>query len=385
MVTVHCHLRVVALLETFRAGLHDGTVRVREVALRLLLGFPVCPLVPPPALRVPLPLRRRPLASSAWRCAASKRSFAARIALKRSFRRRNSSGNSSPRMDSPKRPSSSASASHALPARPPSRSRDAPSALPATIPAGPVTAAASAPAHRDEMSSASPSTSSLPIPLSYPLFPAAQTPGRMSLENTGAGADDNALHVVGAFAATLDTDWLTFLLLNRLREKEARRRGQPASPVVLSLCEVPSIPSPSPNLAVWKFPHMKILASVCRALAFALVLLSTAAPASADSPTGAQPRPPTVEEAIERARALMVAGEPGKALDLLRSCREKRLAASRCCSRPAWPRCWRPGRRTFRKTSGTRCSTRPSRPCMPSWWSVRTWCGCAWSWPGRSS
>ncbi len=63
---------------------------------------------------------------------------------------------------------------------------------------------------------------------------------------------------------------------------------------------------------------MKTLASVCRALAFALVLLSTAAPASADSAAGAQPRPPSVEAAIERARALMAAGEPGKALDLLR-------------------------------------------------------------------
>ena len=63
---------------------------------------------------------------------------------------------------------------------------------------------------------------------------------------------------------------------------------------------------------------MKIFASVCRVLAFAAVLLSTAAPASADSASGAQTRPPTVEEAIERARALMAAGEPGKALDLLR-------------------------------------------------------------------
>ena len=63
---------------------------------------------------------------------------------------------------------------------------------------------------------------------------------------------------------------------------------------------------------------MKIFASVCRVLAFAAVLLSTAAPASADSAAGAQTRPPTVEEAIERARALMAAGQPGKALDLLR-------------------------------------------------------------------
>lgn len=63
---------------------------------------------------------------------------------------------------------------------------------------------------------------------------------------------------------------------------------------------------------------MKTLASVCRALAFAAVLLPVAAPASADSPAGAQTRPPSVEAAIERARALMAAGEPGKALDLLR-------------------------------------------------------------------
>lgn len=63
---------------------------------------------------------------------------------------------------------------------------------------------------------------------------------------------------------------------------------------------------------------MKILASVCLALAFALFLLSTTALASADSPAGAQTRPPSVEEAIERARALMAAGRPGEALDLLR-------------------------------------------------------------------
>lgn len=63
---------------------------------------------------------------------------------------------------------------------------------------------------------------------------------------------------------------------------------------------------------------MKTLASVCRALAFALLILSTAAPASADSAAGAQPGPPSVEAVIERARALMAAGEPGKALDLLR-------------------------------------------------------------------
>ena len=33
MLAVHRHLRVVALLEPFGAGLHDGTVRVGEVAL----------------------------------------------------------------------------------------------------------------------------------------------------------------------------------------------------------------------------------------------------------------------------------------------------------------------------------------------------------------
>ena len=63
---------------------------------------------------------------------------------------------------------------------------------------------------------------------------------------------------------------------------------------------------------------MKPFISVCRALAFASILLSTAAPVSADSAAGAQPGPPSVEAAIERARALMAAGQPGKALELLR-------------------------------------------------------------------
>ena len=65
---------------------------------------------------------------------------------------------------------------------------------------------------------------------------------------------------------------------------------------------------------------MKILAPICRALAVAAVILSmsAAAPAFADSPAGAQPRPPSVEAAIEQARALMATGEPEKALDLLR-------------------------------------------------------------------
>ena len=69
--------------------------------------------------------------------------------------------------------------------------------------------------------------------------------------------------------------------------------------------------------------NREFLASVCRTLAFAAVAAvilstSTAAPASADSPAGARPRPPSVEAAIERARALMAAGRPEQALDLLR-------------------------------------------------------------------
>ena len=56
----------------------------------------------------------RPRASSAARCAASRRSFAARIAARRSSRRRDSSADSSPPNDSPKRASSSASVSRAL-------------------------------------------------------------------------------------------------------------------------------------------------------------------------------------------------------------------------------------------------------------------------------
>ena len=67
-------------------------------------------------------------------------------------------------------------------------------------------------------------------------------------------------------------------------------------------------------------PSREFLASVCRALAFAAVLVSTstAALASADSPAGVQPRLSSVEAAVEQARRLMAAGEPEKALDLLR-------------------------------------------------------------------
>lgn len=68
-------------------------------------------------------------------------------------------------------------------------------------------------------------------------------------------------------------------------------------------------------------PNREFFASVRRALAFAAVaavLLSTSTAAAADSPAGARPRPPSVEAAIERARALMAAGQPGKALELLR-------------------------------------------------------------------
>ena len=107
MLAIDRHLRVVALLEPLGAGLHDGAVRVGEVALRLVFGFPVSAWLPTPALP------RRPRASSASRCAASNRAFAATIAANRSSRRRNSSGNSSPRSDSPKRASSSASVSRA--------------------------------------------------------------------------------------------------------------------------------------------------------------------------------------------------------------------------------------------------------------------------------
>ena len=67
----------------------------------------------------------------------------------------------------------------------------------------------------------------------------------------------------------------------------------------------------------------KSFASVCRALAFAavaavLLSTSTAAPASADSPAGAQPQPPSVEAAVKQAGELMAAGQPEKALELLR-------------------------------------------------------------------
>ena len=105
MLAIDRHLRVAALPEPLGAGLHDGAVRVGEVAL--VFGFPASAWLPP--------LRShsgcRPRASSASRCAA--RAFAATIAANRSARRRNSSGNSSPRSDPPKRASSSASVSRA--------------------------------------------------------------------------------------------------------------------------------------------------------------------------------------------------------------------------------------------------------------------------------
>ena len=105
MLAIDGHLRVAALPEPLGAGLHDGAVRVGEVAL--VFGFPASAWLPTPALP------RRPRASSASRCAASNRAFAATIAANRSARRRNSSGNSSPRSDPPKRASSSASVSRA--------------------------------------------------------------------------------------------------------------------------------------------------------------------------------------------------------------------------------------------------------------------------------
>lgn len=73
-----------------------------------------------------------------------------------------------------------------------------------------------------------------------------------------------------------------------------------------------------PNPGAGKLPRMKTFASVCRALAFAALLAATLTPAPADSAVGDEPQPPTVEAAIERARALLAAGEPGKALELLR-------------------------------------------------------------------
>ena len=103
MLAIDGHLRVAALPEPLGAGLHDGAVRVGEVAL--VFGFPASAWLPTPALPW------RPRASSASRCAA--RAFAATIAANRSSRRCNSSGNSSPRSDSPKRASSSASVSRA--------------------------------------------------------------------------------------------------------------------------------------------------------------------------------------------------------------------------------------------------------------------------------
>ena len=54
VLSLHRHLRVVALLKTLRRGLHDPAFRIREVVLRLLVRLPVFPLVGPPALRVAL-------------------------------------------------------------------------------------------------------------------------------------------------------------------------------------------------------------------------------------------------------------------------------------------------------------------------------------------
>ena len=51
---VHRRLRVVALLEPLTARLHDRALRVREVALRLLVRLAIRPLVRPTALRVPV-------------------------------------------------------------------------------------------------------------------------------------------------------------------------------------------------------------------------------------------------------------------------------------------------------------------------------------------
>ena len=51
---VHRHLRVVALLESLVARLHDRAFRVREVALRFLVRLAIRPLVRPTALRVPI-------------------------------------------------------------------------------------------------------------------------------------------------------------------------------------------------------------------------------------------------------------------------------------------------------------------------------------------
>ena len=52
MLSVHRHLRVVALLESLVARLHDPAFRVREVALRLLVRLAIRPLVRSSPLRV---------------------------------------------------------------------------------------------------------------------------------------------------------------------------------------------------------------------------------------------------------------------------------------------------------------------------------------------
>ena len=96
----------VALLEPLTARLHDRALRVREVALRLLVRLAIRPLVRPTALRVPVLTRlptprvvRRPLLCFQTRLRRP-------IAAERASRRCNSAGRSSPRTSAPKRVSS---------------------------------------------------------------------------------------------------------------------------------------------------------------------------------------------------------------------------------------------------------------------------------------
>ncbi len=61
------------------------------------------------------------------------------------------------------------------------------------------------------------------------------------------------------------------------------------------------------------------IASVCRALAVAAMILWMASPATADSPAGTRPPRPQVDAAaIEQARSLITAGRPEEALTILR-------------------------------------------------------------------
>ena len=52
MLPIDRHLRVVALLESLAAGLHDLALGIGEIALRLRLGLAVAPLVGPPVPRI---------------------------------------------------------------------------------------------------------------------------------------------------------------------------------------------------------------------------------------------------------------------------------------------------------------------------------------------